>query len=130
MISRRTGMVAVPVLFLLTACLLIPSLAGAQEKADVQKVYADVAGTYEFPYEGQTLVLIFFVKDNLLYGKEQGDSEDVEVKPLDLETLKFEATVQGTGSYYEIGFSRDEAGKVNKCQLTTSGIVIDGTRVE
>jgi len=129
MISRHTGRIAVPALFLLTAGLLFPSLSSSQEKADAQKIYADIAGTYEFSYEGQSLILIFFVKDGLLYGKEQLDPEDVEIKPLDLEKLKFEATVQSNGRYYEIGFFRDEEGKVNKCHLSTAGIELDGERV-
>jgi hypothetical protein len=123
-------MVLAPVLFILAAGLFLPSPSISQEKADAQKIYADVAGTYEFPYEGQMLILIFFVKDNLLYGKEQWDSEDVEIKPLDLENLKFEATVQSNGSHYEIGFVRDGEGKVNKCHLSTAGTELDGERVK
>jgi hypothetical protein len=123
-------MPAVPVLLLLAAGLFFPLPAGAQEKADAPKIYADVAGTYEFSFEGQSLIIVFFVKEGRLYGKEQLDPEDVEIKPLDLEKLKFEATVQSNGNYYEIVFIRGEDGKVNKCQLTSSGIVLDGARVE
>jgi hypothetical protein len=123
-------MVLAPVLFILAAGLFFSSPSISQEKTDAQKIYADVAGTYEFPHEGQMLILIFFVKDNLLYGKEQWDSEDVEIKPLDLEKLKFEATVQSNGSHYEIEFIRDEEGKVNKCHLSTAGIELDGERVK
>ena len=124
------GMRGIPAVFLLAACLVVPSVAGAQEAADAQKIYADVAGTYEFTYEGQVLVINFYVRDGRLYGAEASDSEEAEIKPLDLEKLKFETTVQNTGQYYEIGFGRDETGKISKCQLTTSGIVIDGTRVK
>ncbi len=130
MMSFRKGITQAPALFLLAACLFIPSLASAQEKADAQKIYADVAGTYEFSFEGQSLIIVFFVKEGRLYGKEQMDPEDVEIKPLDLEKLKFEATVQSNGNYYEIVFIRGEDGKVNKCQLTSSGIVLDGARVK
>lgn len=119
----------IPAVFLLAACLVAPSMAGAQE-ADAQKVYADVAGTYEFPYEGQVMVITFLVHDGRLYGAEESGGEEAEVKPVDLEKLKFEATVQSTGRYYEIGFARDETGKISKCQLTTSGIVIDGTHMK
>ena len=129
MIGLRSKMIVAPALFLLAAGLFLPSLLSSQEKADAQKIYADVAGTYEFSFEGQSLILIFFVKDGLLYGKEQMDSEDVEIKPLDLEKLKFEATVQSNGRYYEIGFIRDELGKVNKCHLSTAGTELDGERV-
>jgi len=130
MMSFRKGMTQAPALFLLAACLFIPSLTIAQEKADAQKVYADVAGTYEFSYEGQVLVVTFFAREGRLYATEGSSGEEVEVKPLDLEKLTFEATVQNTGQYYEIGFTRDEAGKINKCQLSSAGIVIDGTRLK
>lgn len=129
MIGLRSRMIVGPALFLLAAVLFFPALSSSQEKADVQKIYADVAGTYEFSLEGQSLILIFFVKDGLLYGKEQMDPEDVEIKPLDPEKLKFEATVQSTGRYYEIEFIRDEAGKINKCHLSSAGMELDGARV-
>ena len=129
MIYLRSKMIVAPALLLLAVVLFFPSLSSSQEKAEAQKIYADVAGTYEFSFEGQSLILIFFVKDGLLYGKEQMDPEDVEIKPLDLERLKFEATVQSNGRYYEIGFIRDEGGKVNKCHLSTEGMELDGARV-
>ncbi len=100
------------------------------DQADVQKIYASVAGTYEFTYEGQSLTVVFLVKDGKLYGREESDSEEAEIKPLDLNALKFETTVQSTGQYYEIVFSRDESGKLNKCRLVTGGIGIDGVRVK
>jgi hypothetical protein len=126
----RKGISGIPAVFLLAACLVATPVAGAQEAANAQKIYADVAGTYEFPYEGQVIVVIFLVHDGRLYGTEGSGGEEAEVKPVDLEKLKFEATVQSTGQYYEIAFTRDEGGKVSKCQMITSGIVIDGTRVK
>lgn len=126
----RKTMTALPALLLSAACLIVPLVSGAQEKADAQKVYADVAGTYEFSYEGQNLIITFFVRDGRLYGTDDAAAGEAEVKPVDLEKLKFEATVQSTGQYYEIGFTRDEAGEVSKCQLITSGIVIDGQRLK
>ncbi len=115
---------------LLTVNLLFPLSLGSQGQADVQKIYADVAGTYEFVYEGQSLVIVFLVREGKLYGREESESEEVEIKSLDLEKLKFEATVQSTGQYYEIGFSRDDEGKVTQCRLITAGIEIEGKRVK
>ena len=107
-----------------------PVSAGPQDQADVQKTYNDIAGTYEFVYEGQSLVIVFHVMDGQLYGREESDGENVEIKTVDLANLKFEATVQSSGQYYEIGFSRDENGKVSKCRLASGGIEIDGTRIK
>ena len=130
MTRRFSRAVFGPALVFLAACLLFPLSAGSQAQEGAQKVYADVAGTYEFIYEGQSLVLIFHVMDGKLYGREESGNEDAEIKPVDLAALKFETTVQSTGQYYEIGFSRDEAGKVTKCRLATGGIEIDGTRLK
>jgi hypothetical protein len=130
MMRRDFRWVFGPLLCLLAALFIFPASAGSQEKADVQKIYADVAGTYEFVYEGQSLIIVFHVMDGRLYGREESGGEDAEIKPLDLDNLKFETTVQSTGQYYEIGFSRDENGKVTKSRLATGGIEIDGTRVK
>ncbi len=104
--------------------------ASPLDQADAQKIYSSLAGTYEFTYEGQSLTIVFLVKDGKLYGREESDSEEAEIKPLDLDALKFETTVQSTGQYYEIVFSRDESGKLNKCRLVTGGIEVDGVRVK
>ena len=124
------GKVIATALVFLAACLIFPLSAGAQDQKDVQKFYADVAGTYEFIYEGQSMVIVFHVQDGQLYGREESGGEDAEIKPIDLAALKFETTVQSTGQYYEIGFSRDEEGKVTKCRLATGGLEIDGTRLK
>ncbi|MGB7295455.1 MAG: hypothetical protein WBC70_07685 [Candidatus Aminicenantales bacterium] len=127
---RFGGNVAGPALALLAIGLLFPLSAGSQEKPDAQKIYADVAGTYEFVYEGESLTIVFYVKDGRLYGREESGGEDSEVMPLDLDKLKFETTVQSTGQYYEIVFTRDENGEVNTCRLLTGEIEIDGKRVK
>jgi hypothetical protein len=127
---KKSGMVLALVLFILGVGLFFPPPASPQEKTDAQKISADVAGTYEFSYEGQAMTLIFFIKDGVLYGKEQMDPEEVEIKTLDLENLRFEATVQSSGRYYEIEFIRDEGGKVAKCHLKTEGIEVTGERVK
>ena len=38
----------------------------AQEKTDTKKLYAEIAGDYEFEFEGQVTVITFFVKDGVL----------------------------------------------------------------
>lgn len=119
-----------PALCLLAAGFVFAVNTASQDQENVQRIYADVSGTYEFVYEGQSMTLVFDVSDGRLYGREESGSEETECKPLDLNALKFEATVQETGQYYEILFFRDEDGKVNKCRLATQGIEIDGTRVK
>jgi len=130
MTRRHSRFVFVSIFCLLAACLIFPLSASSQGQADAQKIYTEVSGTYEFVYEGQSLTIVFFVRDGRLFGREESDSEEVEIKPLALDKLKFETTVPSSGQYYEIGFSRDEEGKVNKCRLATGGIEIDGERAK
>ena len=40
--------------------------AFAQEKTDIEKVYAEIAGDYEFEYEGQVDTITFYVEDGIL----------------------------------------------------------------
>ncbi|MDH4197390.1 MAG: hypothetical protein OEW05_08295 [Candidatus Aminicenantes bacterium] len=104
--------------------------SGQEKKVDAVKLYAEIAGNYDFEFQGQTLSLTFREKDGKLWAAERGDEVNfVEVKPLDLETMKFEAT-NPEGQYYEILFGRDEGGKITKCTLKTGGIEVPGVRVK
>ncbi len=110
--------------------LLGAQAAGQEKKVDAVKLYAEIAGDYDFQMEGRTLSLSFWEKDGKLWGAERGDEATfVEVKPLDLELMKFEA-YSPEGQYYEILFGRDESGKVSKCTLKTGGMEVTGVRVK
>lgn len=116
------------------ACLILGiffcnGVSFAQKSADTTKIYEEIAGDYEFTYEGQTEILIFFVKDGVLMGKSYDDDEEVPLDPVEGEELKFEAT-NNQGQFYELTFSRDENGKITKCLLMTMGMEIEGTKVE
>jgi len=115
--------------FLLAAGQLFSPWSIAQAKSDAQKAYAEIAGNYEFQVEGQTMVLVFFVKDGVLLAKSQLEVEEVEIKSIDLAQLKFEATNE-RGQYYELVFLKDEAGKIAKCKVTTMGVELEGTRIK
>jgi hypothetical protein len=108
---------------------LFNGVSFAQIEEETAKTYEEIAGEYEFTYEGQTEVLIFFVKDGVLMGKSYDDDEEVPLEPVEGEELKFEATTN-QGQFYELTFSRDEKGKITKCLLMTGGIEIEGTKVE
>lgn len=116
------------------ACLILGILvlnvaSFAQKNTAATKLYAEIAGDYEFMYEGQTIVLIFFVKDGVLMGKGYDDDEEVPLEPVEGEELKFEAT-NNQGQFYEITFSPDESGKITKCLLVSMGIEVEGTKME
>ncbi len=112
-------------------CLYLSSIAAAtliQEKqVDTKKLYEEISGTYDFDMDGQVTVLIFYVKDGILYGTSEDDDEEVEILPVELEKLSFEATDMD-GQFYEITFFRDEDDQVAKCVILTDGMEIEGIK--
>jgi hypothetical protein len=104
--------------------------AGQEKKVDAVKLYAEIAGDYDFDLQSRILPLSFWEKDGKLWGAERGDEANfVEVKPLDLAAMKFEAT-DPNGQYYEILFGRDESGKVTRCTLKVGLNEATGVRVK
>jgi hypothetical protein len=101
----------------------------AQETADTAKLYAEIAGDYEFAVEGQTTILIFFVRDGVLMGKGSDDAEEVPLEPVEGKELSFEAT-NSRGQFYELTFSRDESGKITKCLIMTMGMEVEGVKIK
>ncbi len=101
----------------------------AQKNTETAKLYAEIAGDYEFMVEGQTTVLIFYVKDGVLMGKSDDDDEEVPLEPVEGKELGFEAT-NNQGQFYEITFSRDESGKITKCLIMTMGFEVEGTKIK
>ncbi len=125
----KLAVLAVAALALAISVLGAPAV-GQEKKVDPVKLYKEIAGNYGFEFQGQTLAVSFWEKDGKLWAAERGDEANfVEVKPLDLETMKFEAT-NPSGQYYEILFGRDEGGKITTCTLKTAGVEIPGVRVK
>ncbi len=121
------------ILIVFVLCLFLSSLvvsAPVQEKqVDTKKLYEEISGRYEFYVDGQVTIIDFHVKDGALYGTSEGDNEEVDVEPVDLENMSFEATDMD-GMYYEIKFSRDEDNKITKCVIFTEGMEIEGIKIE
>jgi len=79
------------VIVCLTLGLFICNAASyAQKTTDTAKLYAEIAGDYEFATEGQTAILIFFVKDGALMGKGSDDDEEVPLEPVEGKETKAE----------------------------------------
>ena len=114
----------------LTLVLFICNAASfAQEKTDTEKLYAEIAGDYEFEFEGQVDVITFFVQDGVLMGRDSDDDKGTSLEPVENKELGFEAT-SDEGQMFEITFSRDESGKITKCLLVTMGMEIQGVKIE
>jgi hypothetical protein len=114
----------------LTVSPLCPLGFGQEKKPDAQKIYAEIAGEYSYNFEGQEMLIAFWVKDEKLYGAPRGqEAEYAEITPVDLEKLKFGVSVPN-GQYYDIEFSRDENQKITKSVLRTQGMEIPGVRIK
>ena len=99
----------------------------AQEKA---KLYEEIAGDYEYDYEGQFLVISYWVEDGVLYGTQEGNPDlPSKLDPVEGKELLFETT-GSDGNLYVISFSRDEEGKITKSTLATMDIKIEGVKIK
>jgi hypothetical protein len=108
---------------------LVPAAAGGQDKPeDVAKVVKEIAGEYNFSYQGQILTVIFTDENGKLFGAPPGETPE-ELKPIAGKPLAFDVTVSTTGVYYELQFVRNEQGVIDKCLMTTMGIEIEGLKV-
>jgi len=99
----------------------------AQEK---EKLYEEISGDYEYEYEGQYLVISYWLEDGILYATQEGNPDPPsELSPVEGNDLEFE-TAGSDGNLYVIGFSRDEDGKITKSTLATMDIEIEGVKIE
>jgi hypothetical protein len=102
-------------------------LTSAQEKA---KLYEEIAGDYEYEYEGQYIVISYWVEEGDLYATQEGDPDPPsKLDPVEGKELVFETT-GSDGNLYIIGFQRDEEGKITKSTLATMDIEIEGVRIK
>lgn len=102
----------------------------AQEKIDTEKLYAEIAGSYEFEYEGQYMVFIVAVENgNLMVGPE-GEVPDT-MQPVEDKDMTFIA-YDPDGAEYQFTFARDDDGKITKCTVNVpaEGIEVEGFRIK
>lgn len=111
--------------------LMCNPISFAQEKVDTSKLYAEIAGDYEFEMGGQVTVLMFFVKEGVLMSKAESDADEEEVilEPVEGKEMGF-TTTNSQGMTIELTFSRDESGKITKCLVNAMGMEIEGVRVK
>jgi hypothetical protein len=130
--KKRVGSNVLYVVSCLVFMLLVcHAIFFAQEKTDTAKLYAEIAGDYEFDMEGEVTVLTFFVRDGVLLGKAVGDSDEEEVtlEPVEGKEMGF-TTTNSQGMFIELTFSRDENGKITKCLVNAVGMEIEGVRIK
>lgn len=101
-----------------------------QEEGKGAKVLAEIAGNYEFEFQGQFIVFIFSVEEEKLMGAPEGEVKE-ELEPVQGEELTFVGYAPD-GSEFRFVFMKDEDGKIAKCKLSVPamGIEVEGTKIK
>ena len=97
--------------------------------SDTEKLYAEIAGDYEFEYEGEASIITFFVEDGVLLGRDSESDPGTQLEPIEGKELEFKATAED-GQILDVKFSRDENGKITNCLIATMGMEIAGVRIK
>ena len=101
-----------------------------QEEGKGAKVLAEIAGNYEFEYQGQFVVFVFSVEEEKLMGAPEGEVQE-ELEPVQGEELTFVGYAPD-GREFRFVFIKDEDGKIAKCKLSVPamGIEVEGTKIK
>ena len=115
--------------FMFMQLVFIPVSFGQAKKAD-PKLLAEIAGNYEFEYQGEAMVFEFSVEDGKLMGAPEGEAPEV-MELMEGEEMKF-IGFSPDGSEYQFAFARDEEGKITKCTVSVPamGIDVEGIRIK
>ncbi len=135
---RKNALIAV----LIAAALLAPAAAAqtapptqaqGQKLVDTAKLFAEIAGAYEYTIpQGETMIVGFWVENGKLYGAPQGQESDfAELIKQESEKILFQATTQG-GQTFMIEFVRGESGKFEKSILRNAeqGLEVVGLKIK
>jgi len=103
----------------------------AQEKQeDTEKLYNEIAGSYEFEFEGQYVVFVISVEDGNLMGAPEGEVPEIlePVEDKDMTHVGFSPD----GTEYQFKFARDDDGKITKCTISVPamGLEVEGARIK
>lgn len=101
-----------------------------QEKKVDAKLLAEIAGNYEFEYQGQVMVFVFSVEDGKLMGAPEGEAQEV-IEPVEGEEMTF-VGISPDGAEYQFKFARDDEGKITKCTVSVPamGLEIEGVKIK
>lgn len=124
LLKTATALLAVACL----AALAVP--AAAQDKpVDMKKLLAEIAGDYDFSFQGQSLLVQFMESDGKLFGAPPGETPE-EIRPVEGKPLCFDVTLAANGDYYELQFVRNDQGVIDKCIMTAQGMIIEGYKIK
>lgn len=115
-------------LVFLCGVLLFANGATAGQQTDTAKLYAEIAGDYEFIMEMDAMTISFWVEDGKLMGGPPGETPE-EIIPVEGDDLKFTVTIP-SGEEYTLTFIRDDAGNITRCLMETSMGEIQGDKIK
>ena len=101
-----------------------------QEKKVDAKLLAEIAGNYEFEYQGQVIVFVFSVEDGKLIAAPEGEVQEV-IEPAEGEEMTF-VGISPDGEEYQFKFARDDEGKITKCtaSVPAMGLELEGVKIK
>lgn len=94
------------------------------------EVLEQIAGDYEFEYQGQFMVFVFTVEDGNLMGAPENETPDTLEPMADKETTFLGYSPEG--AEYQFAFKKDADGKYTICvvNIPAMGIEVEGFRVK
>ena len=101
-----------------------------QEKEVNAKILAEIAGNYEFEFQGQYIVFVFSAEDGKLKTAPEGEVQE-EIEPVEGEEMTF-VGYSPDGTEYRFAFERDVEGKITICKMSipAMGIEVEGNKIK
>jgi hypothetical protein len=112
----------------LSATAFDPSIIQGK-KVDPEEL-EQIAGNYEFEYQGQFMVFVFTVEEGNLMGAPENETPDTLEPMADKETTFLGYSPEG--AEYQFAFKKDADGKYTICvvNIPAMGIEVEGFRVK
>lgn len=87
-----------------------------------EKLIQEIAGDYEFEFQGQYVVMSFSADGETLMGAPEGEVQEI-MDPVEGEPMKFTA-FDPNGNEWKMEFKKDEEGKITLCLITVDAMGI------
>lgn len=103
----------------------------SQPTIDIQGLYAEIAGDYEFYFGQRYWILRVTADQGKLWGENPGESPREELKPIDITRLKFgiDDPSKKPGQEQYVVFVRNPEGRISGLRLLAGGTVTPGVKL-
>ena len=119
-------------IFMALAAFAAPAPSGTfPGPADIPRLYAEIAGDYEFYFGQRYWILLVTTDQGKLWGRNPGDSQRGELRPVDIEGLKFkiEDPSKAPGHEQYLVFVRNSEGHISGLRLLAEGTESPGAKL-